>query len=226
MKKFTPSNAWLKPDKICLLFIFCLVFCLGCRKSNVNNKDLRDFQQVNLVANSAAYAPALVDPTLQNAWGLAWAPSGIAWVNAQNDHVSELYTGEGVIVRPPVNIPSPTDTIGGSPTGIVFSGGAGFTLSNKVAPNFLFIGDDGVLSGWNGAAGNNALRIGNNPAPSSYTGLALATVSGRHYLYGANFGSRRIDVWDTTFTKVSMPFHDPAMPSGYSPFNIQSVGSW
>jgi uncharacterized protein (TIGR03118 family) len=191
-----------------------------------NSKDLRDFKQVNLVSNSAAYSPLLVDPTLQNAWGLAWAPSGIAWVNSQVGHVSELYTGEGAIVRPPVHIPSPTDTIGGTPTGIVFAGGAGFTLSNNAAPNFLFAGDDGVLSGWNGAAGSNALRIGAGAAPTSYTGLTLATVSGKHLLYGANFGAGRIDVWDTTFTAVSMPFHDPSLPSGYSPFNIQAVGSW
>jgi uncharacterized protein (TIGR03118 family) len=226
MNQFTSPNAWPRPGNIFLLSILCFVFCLGCRKSNIKNKDLRDFKQVNLVANTAAYSPMVIDPTLQNGWGLAWAPSGIAWVNSQNGKLSELYTGEGAIVRPPIRIPSPTDTIGGSPTGIVFSGGAGFTLSNKVAPNFLFVGDDGVLSGWNGAAGNNALRIGNSPSPSSYTGLALATVSGKHYLYGANFGTGRIDVWDTSFMPVSMHFHDPALPSGYSPFNIQSVGSW
>jgi hypothetical protein len=35
-----------------------------------------------------------------------------------------------------------------------------------------------------------------------------------------------IDVWDTTFSPVSLPFHDPFIPSGYGPFNIQAVGSW
>ena len=226
MNKFTDSKIWLRPVTCCII-VACLAFSIGCRKSSMrNSKDLRDFKQVNLVANSAAYSPLLVDPTLQNAWGLTWAPSGIAWVNSQTGHVSELYTGEGAIVRPPVHIPSPTDTIGGTPTGIVFAGGAGFTLSNNAAPNFLFVGDDGVLSGWNGAAGNNALRIGNGAAPTSYFGLALATVSGKHYLYAANFGAGRIDVWDTSFTAVSMPFHDPSLPADYSPFNIQAVNNW
>ncbi|MEJ0081767.1 MAG: TIGR03118 family protein [Puia sp.] len=158
--------------------------------------------------------------------GLAWAPSGIAWVNSMSGHVSELYTGEGAIVRAPVNIPSPTDTIGGLPTGIIFAGGAGFTLANNAAPNFLFVGVDGVFSGWNGAAGNNALRIADNSATSAYTGLTLATWNGSHLLYAANFRAGKIDVWDTTFSPVSLPFHDPGMPSGYSPFNIQSVGNW
>jgi len=82
------------------------------------------------------------------------------------------------------------------------------------------------FSGWNGAAGNNALRIADNSATSAYTGLTLATWNGSHLLYAANFRTGKIDVWDTTFSPVSLPFHDPALPSGYSPFNIQSVGNW
>jgi uncharacterized protein (TIGR03118 family) len=219
----------LKPLKTFLLCLTLLIFSVGCHKTQINNNnnnELHDFQQVNLVANSAAYAPALTDPTLLNAWGIAWSPTGIAWVNSLSGHVSELYTGEGAIVRPPVNVSSPADTIGGLPTGIVFAGGAGFTLANNQPAAFLFSGVDGVISGWNGAAGNNAFTIGNNSATSSYTGLALSTSSGAHYLYGANFKTGRIDVWDTAFAPVtSMPFSDPAMPSGYAPFNIQAVGS-
>ncbi len=226
MNKPEHSKPWLRPANVCLLFISFLVLSIGCRKAVFNNNVLRDFEQVNLVANSANYSPALTDPTLQNAWGLAWAPSGIAWVNSMSGHVSELYTADGAIVRAPINIPSPGDTIGGLPTGIVFSGGAGFTLSNGQGSSFLFVGIDGIVSGWNGAAGNNALVIANNSANSSYTGLALATWSGSHFLYAANFGAGRIDVWDTTFAPVTMPFKDPYLPSGYSPFNIQSVGSW
>ncbi|HEX3766810.1 MAG TPA: hypothetical protein VHT72_00460, partial [Puia sp.] len=142
MNNLTPSKFRLEPARLSLYFVIILLLSLGCRKANIDNKGLRNFQQVNLVANSGAYSPVLVDPTLHNAWGLAWAPSGIAWVNSMAGHVSELYTGEGAIVRPPVNIPSPTDTVGGLPTGIVFSGGAGFTLANSQAPNFLFVGVD------------------------------------------------------------------------------------
>jgi uncharacterized protein (TIGR03118 family) len=226
MNKIAPLKNWLKPVYFFPAFIVCIILCTGCRKQPINNNDLRNFQQVNLVANSAAYAPALVDPTLLNAWGLAWSPTGIAWVNSLGGHVSELYTADGAIVRPPVNIPSPADTIGGLPTGIVFSGGAGFTLANKQPAAFLFVGVDGIVSGWNGADGNNAQVIANNSATSSYTGLALATNNGSHLLYAANFRTGKIDVWDTTFSAVPMPFWDPALPSGYAPFNIQLVGSW
>ncbi|MBS1660598.1 MAG: TIGR03118 family protein [Bacteroidetes bacterium] len=209
-----------------LAIIACLALALGCRRMVLDKKELRDFQQVNLIANNGEYGAKLQDPTLLNAWGLAFSSNGIAWVNALGGHVSELYTAEGAIVRAPVKIPSPTDTVGGLPTGIVFSGGKGFKISNGQASNFLFVGVDGVLSGWNGAANTKALVIKNNAATSSYTGLALASSGGANYIYAANFRTGKIDVWDTTFASVSMAFRDPGLPSGYAPFNIQAVGSW
>jgi uncharacterized protein (TIGR03118 family) len=213
--------------RVGLWLLFGGLLAVACHKSNIDQKDLRNFQQVNLVANKAKYGPKLVDPTLQNAWGLTWAPTGIAWVNANGDHVSELYTGEGAIVRPPVNIPSPTDTIGGTPSGNVFSGGKGFVLANHQGSNFLFVGEDGVLSGWNGADGNNAQRIRDRSANSIYKGLALdSTGPGRNFIYAANFWTGKVDVWDTGFHLVSMPFHDPGIPSNYAPFNVQPVGNW
>src|SRR5215813_7098754 len=118
--RFTKSG--LSPAKICLLFILVSGLTTNCRKANIDKDDLRDFQQTNLVSNNGSNSPVLTDPTLQNAWGLAWSPGGIAWVNAEAGHVSELYTAEGAMVRPGVNIPSPMDTIGGAPTGIVFAG--------------------------------------------------------------------------------------------------------
>ena len=226
MNKIIHSGKGLNPVRLCLLVVLLTGLSVSCRKANIDQNDLRNFQQVNLVSNNGADGPVLNDPSLQNAWGIAWSPTGIAWVNSEASHLSHLYTGEGAIVRPAVNIPSPTDTIGGAPTGIVFAGGAGFKLANGQPAAFLFVGDDGVLSGWNGAAGNNALRIADNSANSGYFGLALATWNGSHFLYAANFMAGKIDVWDTTFTPVNLPFNDPGLPASYSPFNIQAIGSW
>ena len=198
------------------------VMLFGCKKSGEDKNDLRNFKQVNLVANKSLYNPVTVDPTLQNAFGLAWSPNGIAWVNSLAGHVSELYSAEGAIARTPVNIPSPTDTLGaGLPTGIVFSGGKGFNLSNG-ASSFLFTGFDGVLSGWNGASGNTARRL-KHPPTASYGGLAIASSNGRNFIYGANFGAHKIDMWDTSFTLVPSVFKDPSIPEGYSPYNIQAA---
>jgi uncharacterized protein (TIGR03118 family) len=217
MKNFTRAAA-------ALLFVF--LFSTSCRKS-IQQKQLRDFQQVNLVDNNGKYNATRTDPTLINAWGLAFSPNGIAWVNANGGHVSEVWDNLGNILRPAVNIPSPGDTIGGTPTGIVFnSTTADFWLSNGAKAAFIFVGDDGILSGWNGAAGANALLVKDNSSTAVYKGLTLASSGGANYLYAANFKTGKIDVWDKNFGPVSMPFWDPQIPAGYAPFNIQAVGSW
>jgi uncharacterized protein (TIGR03118 family) len=204
-----------------------LALAAGCRKSSVDQKDLRNFMQVNLVSNSAAYHPSNpLDPTLMNAWGLAFSSGGTPWVNSLAGHVSEVYTAEGALLpaRPRVNIPSPTDTIGGLPTGVVFAGGKGFRLPNGGLASFIFVGVDGILSGWNGT--NNAQRVKDLSATASFTGLAIGVWGTNNYIYAADFKGNRIIVWDTGFAKVSMPFHDALVPAGFAPFNIQAVGGW
>src|ERR1700757_4584176 len=106
MNKVINSVKELNLLRICFFLVLLTGFSVSCRKANIDQNDLRNFQQVNLVSNNGANAPVLTDPTLQNAWGIAWSPTGIAWVNAEAAHVSHLYTGEGAIVRPAVNIPS------------------------------------------------------------------------------------------------------------------------
>jgi uncharacterized protein (TIGR03118 family) len=199
-----------------------IVSLVSCSKQEI--KALRDFNQVNLVANNALYQPLHVDSLLKNAWGVAWAPSGIAWVSSQGGHVSGVYDKDGASVRPDVNIPSPGGPIGGNPTGQVFNGSADFVLSNGQPARFIFVGVDGILSGWNGAAGTNALLIKNNVATASYTGLAIASNGGANMLYAADFRGRKIQVWDRTFAPVDMSFIDPNLAAGYAPFNIQTVG--
>ncbi|MEP6710815.1 MAG: TIGR03118 family protein [Ferruginibacter sp.] len=190
-------------------------------------KQKQGFLQTNLVANNTKYPGARIDPVLLNAWGLAFSPGGVAWIGAQAGHVSTVYNSEGVQLRPAVAIPSPGGATGGNPTGVVFNGSTtDFALP---APNskpalFLFVGVDGILSGWNGSAGNTALLIKNNVATSAYTGLAIASNNGANFLYAANFRAGRIDVWDKDFNVIPMPFHDRHLPAGYSPFNIQKLG--
>jgi uncharacterized protein (TIGR03118 family) len=228
LSKFNVNLKICCMNKLHLLLFAGLAIAAGCRKSNVENKDLRDFVQVNLVDNNGEYNATHTDATLMNAWGLAFSSGGTPWVNSLVGHVSEVYTSEGALIpaRPAVHIPSPVDTVGGLPTGVVFAGGKGFRLPNGVAANFIFVGVDGVLSGWNGPAGNNAIRLKNLSATSSFTGLAISSWGTNNYIYAADFKGGKIVVWDTGFAKVNMPFHDPGIPSGYSPFNIQAIGSW
>jgi uncharacterized protein (TIGR03118 family) len=225
MKKNTGPTNYLPAKRLCFLLFAFLVFSMACNKFN-ERKALRDFDQVNLVDNNHEYSATHTDSTLQNAWGLVFTPTGIAWVNSQAGHVSALYDKDGNTLRPAIKIPSPGDTVGGNPTGIVFNASTtDFLLANALPAKFIFVGVDGVLSGWNG--GNNAQLIQNNVATSSYTGLALAASGGANYLYAADFRTGKIDVWDKNFAPVTwMPFKDDHLPWGYSPFNIQAVGTW
>lgn len=189
------------------------------------SKKIGHFAQVNLTANNGEYAAPNMDPTLLNAWGLVFSPTGTAWISSQAGHVTNIYNSEGVPRLPlnPVSIPSPGAPTGGNPTGVVFNGNpADFVIPGKGAAVFIFDGVDGVISAWNGSLGKKAARI--TVGKGAYTGLALATNGGKQYLYAANFATRHIDVWNSSWTMVSMPFNDPNLPAGYSPFNIQNVG--
>jgi len=202
---------------------------VGCKKESSTlvstSKVLEDFNQVNLVANNTNYNAARVDPLLQNAWGIAFSPTGNIWLSANVTGYSAIYDKEGSQLLAPVAIPSPTSSMGGSITGIVFSGAAKFKFPNGSPAIFTFAGQDGVISGWNKGNISNAIKMVDNSATASYFGLTLANSQGANYLYAANFKAGTIDVFDSTWSKVNSTFIDPNLPAQYSPFNIQKIGN-
>lgn len=189
-------------------------------------KQLGNLRQFNLVANNGSYGASRIDPKLLNAWGISFSATGTPWIGSTGAGVSTVYDREGLQVLAPVNIPSPAGATGGTPTGTVANSSAtDFILSNGQAARFLFVGLDGVISGWNGPAGSNALLIKNNVGQAVYTGLALANDNGQNFLYAANALKGTIDVFDAAFNPVTTkPFNDPNLPLGYVPFNIHLVG--
>ena len=58
-------EAQLRPRAVVLSLVTCLVLTIGCRRTVIDKKDLRDFQQVNLIANNEKYNPKLTDSTLR-----------------------------------------------------------------------------------------------------------------------------------------------------------------
>ena len=221
--------------RACMFVLATVLVVTSCNKNSDHwldsHKDpyqLKNFVQTNLVANSASYNPVTIDPLLINGWGLAFSPTGVAWPGSQGGHVGPVYNSEGIIARPAVTIPSPGGNTGGNPSGVVFNGSTGFALPepNNQAARFIFVGLDGILSGWNAAAGNSAMLVKNNSATAVYTGLAIASIEGSGYLYASNFRAGTIDVFDKNFNPVWMPFKDPGIPEGYAPFNIQAIGNW
>jgi uncharacterized protein (TIGR03118 family) len=202
-----------------VLFVLLLVFP-ACRKPH---HQLKGFEQVNLVANKASYGASRVDPQFVNGWGIAFGPSGPAWVSANGTGFSFIFNSLGAEVRPAVTIPSPEALTGGQPTGAVFNASTtDFKLTNGNAARFIFAGTDGVISGWN--TGNAAELVLNDAPAAVYTGLAIASDGIANFIYAANFKERKIDVYDKNWTEVDKPFTDPAIPAGYSPFNIQNIG--
>jgi uncharacterized protein (TIGR03118 family) len=224
MKRTITSNSFSLRSLFALTLAGLMAFAVSCKKDKPP-KELKDFVQVNLVGNNDKYAPARVDPLLLNAWGLSWSATGVAWVSSTGGGVSTVYNGEGGQVRPAVAIPSPGGNTGGLPTGQAFNGGTGFVLSNGQPARFIFVGVDGILSAWNGAAANNALLVKNNSATSAYTGLTLAMSNGAPHLYAADFRAGKIEVWNQAWDVVPMTFKDPYLPNGYAPFNVQVVGT-
>jgi uncharacterized protein (TIGR03118 family) len=108
----------------------------------------------------------------------------------------------------------------GSVTGQVFNGSSGFN-----GDRFLFVSEDGTISGWRPALGTSAENL-QLPLDAIYKGTTLVTVGGNTYLLSANFKTGKIDVLkgDTLAPDLAGKFTDPNLPSGFAPFNIQLLG--
>lgn len=171
-------------------------------------------------------AASHTDLNLRNPWGIAFNPNGFVWVADNGTSNATLYDGNGVPQTLVVSIP-PGAAGDAAPTGIVFNPGSGFVvsqngLSGKCA--FLFAGEAGTLSGWAPAVdATHAITVVDTGSSGAvYKGLALATFGGADYLYAADFRHRRIDVYNASFQRVTLPgqFSDPNLPANYTPFNV------
>jgi len=183
------------------------------------------FTQTNLVSNVPNLANT-TDPNLKNPWGVSFSETSPFWISNQASGNSTLYDGAGNIAPLVVTIPGGGPPSG--PTGQVFNSAPGFTLSNGNSALFIFDTLNGTIAGWNGGLGTTAQTV----VPTSgavYTGLTQNTSNGSTYLYAADstgtihvFNSTWHDVTNTTFAGK---FADPSLPTGFTPFNVQSIGS-
>jgi uncharacterized protein (TIGR03118 family) len=182
------------------------------------------YVQENLVSDQPGVAK-LTDPQLVNAWGMSRGPNTPVWVSDNGADVTTLYNG-----AVPGNPESPVAKVltvsipGGAPTGQVFNDTSAFLLpGTTTAARFIFLGEDGDLSAW---AGGPAATLVGHTEGAVYKGLALAHGPSGPMLLAANFHDNRIDVFDGTFAPVDSAgmFSDPALPSGYAPFNVAELG--
>jgi uncharacterized protein (TIGR03118 family) len=184
------------------------------------------YQQTNLVSDMAGVANH-TDPKLINPWGISFFPGQPFWISDNNSGYSTVYDANGVTQLAPVLIPAPPGHASATPTGTVINTTNGFKVGG--APSqFLFVGEDGTISGWNGT-GNAILALDHSAAGAVYKGLAiLSPACCATYLAVANFHSGLIETYTQNFDLLAPPgsFTDPGLPTGYAPFNIQQVGSF
>jgi uncharacterized protein (TIGR03118 family) len=186
---------------------------------------------VNQVADTAAGNAFITDADLVNPWGLALSPSGGAlWVANNNTNTSTLYAGGldgAAVTKSALTVAIP----GGKPTGQAFSGGTDFVVTgpNGSGPaRFLFSSDQGDITGWNPTADRNNAILVAHVNGAGYRGLSFLAAPSGNFLLANDFKNNRIDVFDSTFHQVALApgqFVDRNLPSGFSPFNVQAVGS-
>lgn len=203
------------------------------------------YKQTNLISDLPGMA-ATTDPNLVNPWGMSRSSGSPWWVSDNGPGVTTLYTGAGAAVplgQPCpagtqtncVTIPSgdPNSSLTGTPTGQVFNGTTDFQLTSGNPARFIFVTEDGAVSGWNPAVSPASAVIKvNTKSASVFKGVALATASTAsgataNFLYVADFRRARVNVYDTNFHPVPMDedaFRDQDVPEGFAPFNVQNIG--
>jgi len=199
--------------------------------------------QTNLVSDTGA-PPALPDANLRNAWGLVHSPTSPWWISNNATGTSTVYNASGlpssniVINSLVVTVPNAPSHPGlGTPTGVMFNGSpTDFLLAPGRPALFIFVTEDGTISGWNPAvnATHAVIAADSSPKPGPgrdqgalYKGATIAEIDGGKFILAANFRSGNIDAFDSTFKQVRLArdaFHDDRIPRGYAPFNIQGIG--
>jgi uncharacterized protein (TIGR03118 family) len=179
--------------------------------------------QTNIVTDDQSVNAALLtDTSLKNPWGLARAATSPFWVAGNGTGIATIYTINAATDAPTKNNAlSPTIPGAGNPTGQVFNGTEGFN-----GDRFLFVSEDGTISGWRPALGSAAEVLVTASPDNVYKGAALATTGGFTYLYAANFKAGSIDILkgDPAAPSLAGNFTDPNLPAGFAPFNIQNLG--
>lgn len=183
-------------------------------------------------ANASSTAPN-TDPNLVNSWGLARGSTSPWWVADNGTGLSTLYDAAGVPQSLVVTIPAPPgQNTPSAPTGTVFN----FTGAFEVAPGkpavFLFVTEDGTISGWNPSVNpTNAILKVNHSGRAVYKGAAIAMTSGGPRLYVTNFQTRKVEVYDGNFNQVhtgddAFHFNGTQDINGaqLAPFGIQNIG--
>ena len=191
------------------------VACLSAQAKDDHHKAPR-YQQANLVSDLPVVA-AIQDSSLVNAWGISFSPTSPFWVSANETGKALLYAvtndalGNVDVTKQGLEVTIPGE---GNVTGQVFNNLGGFN-----GDIFLFVSEDGTISGWRGALGNAAETLLTRTG-AVYKGVALVSTKTGPVLLAANFSEGTLDAYSTNLTLLGQ-FADSKAPAGYAPFNVQ-----
>lgn len=186
-----------------------------------------DFIKVtNLVTNDpTAYPSQVTDSNLVNAWGMSYGPTSPLWVSDNGAGVATVYhidPATNTTTKLGLTVSIPGD---GSATGQAFNSGAASGAFH--GDPFLFVSEDGTISGWRGSLGSTAETLQMGSTTNVYKGTTVVSMGGHTYLFAANFATGSIDVLkgDAGAPNLAGHFTDPTLPAGYAPFNVQVLGN-
>jgi len=177
-----------------------------------------NYLQINLVSDLPG--AVLQDTNLVNAWGMSFNANSPFWISDNGTGKATLYAvtytnGEVHVAKQALEVNIPGE---GNPTGQAFNGGGGFN-----GDIFLFVSEDGTVSGWRPALGTNAEVLASRPT-AVYKGMTVVPGASGPVLLAANFSEGRVDAYrGATNATLATQFSDGAAPDGYAPFNVQTV---
>jgi uncharacterized protein (TIGR03118 family) len=167
--------------------------------------------------------------SLKNPWGLSRGTTSPWWISDNGTGLATLYDGNGVLQQLQVTIPSDlSQSPTGTPTGTVFNGSPAFAVGPNAPAIFLFVSEDGTISGWNPTVSlHAAIAKVRQSTKSVFKRATIATDGISHRLFVADFRQGKILVYDSDFKPVpTLPgaFFDFVSKFGFAPFNIQNIG--
>lgn len=174
--------------------------------------------QENLVSDLPGVA-MLQDANLVNAWGIAFSATSPFWISDNGTGLATLYAvtndaaGAVVVAKMGLEVTIPGE---GNVTGQMFNNTPAFN-----GDAFLFVSEDGTISGWRSALGTTAEVLTTRPG-AVYKGITLSSNASGPLLLAANFSEGTVDAYDGALTLVAQ-FVDHRARAHYAPFNVQSI---
>ena len=214
----TPPIRRLSPLLVAALLTMVWTNSFAKDNKGHGNDKVISYRQINLVSDQPGVA-LLQDTNLVNAWGVSFSSSSPFWVSDNGAGKATLYavtndaSGSPQVTKLGLEVSIPGE---GNPTGQVFN-----NTTNFHGDIFIFVSEDGTISGWRGALGTSAEILATRPG-AVYKGVTLTSSLGGPVLLAANFSEGTVDAYDGDLNLIGQ-LSDSHAPAGYAPFNVQSI---